>query len=190
MKENAKNRPEDYEESFYKNASTEECVRNIKRKFFRYRLVLLAELALILLIAADLTFQWQWPVVLVVFLCVLALVGLLFLRGCRMVLYLLPEGILYTDCDAEKYVALLRLLSENARKRQKLIIDIQLCSALYAAGHFIEAEAVLNRIEPKIRSGMATFVIDLHAKLDAAADDYSRYAGRGIVSCTDGYAEL
>lgn len=175
MKENATNRPENYEESFYKNASTQACVRNIKHKFFRYRLVLMAELALVLLIVADLVLRWQWPVLMVVLLSLLAVVGLLFLNGCRMVLYQLPEGILYTDCDAEKYVALLRLLSENAKKRQKLMVDVQLCSALYAAGHYEEAGTVLERIEPKIRSGMATFVIDLHAKLDAAVGDYTRY---------------
>lgn len=175
MKENTPLRSGNYEESFYKTASTEECVRNIQRKFFRYRLVLTAELACILLIAANFVLQWHWPVALVVLFCVLAAVGFMFLRGCKVILYQLPEGILYTDCEAEKYAALLQLLSENAKKQQKLMIDIQLCSALYAAGRYEEAGAVLERIEPKIRSGMATFVIDLHAKLDAAAEDYSRY---------------
>lgn len=163
------------EENFYQTASTEECVRNLRRKFFRYRLVLAAELALIIALVANWVLHLHWAVPVVAALALLALLGVAFLNGCRMVLYQLPEGILYHDCDAVKYSTLLRTLSANAGKKQKLVLDIQLCSALYASGGFTQAREVLDSIEPKIRSGMATFVIDLRAKLDAAEDDYSRF---------------
>lgn len=161
--------------SFYQTASTEECAKNLNGKFFRYRLVLVAEAALILLLAANWILQWRWPIPAVVILAILAVLGVLFLHGCRLVLYQLPEGILYHDCDPVKYVTLLRMLCGRAKKRQKLMLEIQLCSALYAAGEFDEALETLERIEPAIRSGMATFVIDLHAKLDAEREDYSRF---------------
>lgn len=162
-------------ENFYKIASIEDCVKNLRRRFFRYKLVFVAEVALILLIAANIILRLHWPIPVVIALAVLTVLGLIFLNGCKMVLYQLPESILYNDCDPEKYAILLQMLSNQAGKKQKLLLDIQLCSTLYAAGCFEEARKVLVSIEPKIRSGMATFVIDLHAKLDVAEDDYSRF---------------
>lgn len=174
MKEKEAPHREDAEAAFYRNASAEACVKNLNGKFFRYRLILVAELALVALLLASLLF-FHWPIPAAVVLAILAVLGFLFLNGCRMVLYQPPVGILYHNCDPVKYIVLLRALRDKAGKKQRLGLDIQLCSALYAAGEFSEARETLERIEPAIRSGMATFVIDLYAKLDAESGDYSRF---------------